>query len=303
MKSLRTPISMLLIFGMLAYIHTGCNTDPDDDTPQGPQLVFRFKFDPTQERLNNFGQPSSIPQGNAAQSPTFKNMAAHYVEMVTTAYTQLGEGQVLYIAEETSEGGSKAIDFDKSNVVGEDEVFLSVPLSSIAAGSYSYIRVSLSYQKYEIKFNASGYNQLTGTLASFLGYNTYIRKYTIGQEEVTVNGNELQGYWGFETVVPIPGWQDYVSVTEGRVPAGAITVPNVLADTSPIPNGSCLVTGEFETPLVITGNETENIEVLISISTNNSFEWSDPDGNGQYDPVDGDVPVDMGVRGLKAIVQ
>jgi len=296
----RLPI--LLFACILAFTHSGCNSDTDE-TPQGPQLVFRFKFDPTQERLNNFGQPSTVPQGNAAQSPTFRKMSAHYVEMVTTAFTQLGEGQVLYFAPETSAGGSNAIDFDQSVVVGENEVFLSIPLSSIAAGTYPYIRVSLSYQEYDIKFNASGYNQLTGTLASFIGYKTYIRKYTIGQEEITVNGNELQGYWGFETVVPIPGFEDYVSVTEGRVPAGGITVPNLLASTSPIPAGSCLVTGAFEVPLEITGSETENIEVRISISTNNSFEWSDPDGNGQYDPLDGDVPVDMGVRGLKAIVQ
>ena len=294
----------IVLFPMLlAAVLAGCESDTDDQTPQGPQLVFRFKFDSQQERLNNFGQPSTVPQGNAAQSPIFKKMAAHYVEMVPTALTQLGNGQVLYHAEETTLGGSTAIDFDKTTVVGENEVFLSVPLSSIAAGTYPYIRVSLSYQKYDIKFNASGYNQLTGTLASFLGYNTYIRKYVIGQEEVTRNANELQGYWGFETVVPIPGLGNYVTVTEERGPAGAITVPNILASTSPIPAGSCLVTGSFVTPLVITGNETSNIEVLISISTNNSFEWSDPDGNGQYDPLDGDVPVDMGVRGLKAIVQ
>lgn len=301
MKNHLFPLFLLTIIGLT---QSACNTDPnDDDGPQGPQLVFRFKFDPTQERLNNFGQPSTVPPGNAAQSPIFKKMAAHYVEMVPSALTQLGTGQVLYHAEETTLGGSTAIDFDKSTVVGENEVFLSVPLSSIAAGTYPYIRVSLSYQKYDIKFNASGYNQLTGTLASFLGYNTYIRKYVIGQEEVTRNANELQGYWGFETAVPIPGSNDFVYVTEGRVPAGAITVPNLLAATSPIPAGSCLVTGAFVTPLVITGNETSNIEVLISISTNNSFEWSDPDGNGQYDPTAGDVPVDMGVRGLKAIVQ
>lgn len=297
---IRFPILVSACVAAISFC--GCSSEPPE-SPQGPQLVFRFKFDPTQERLNNFGQPSTIPQGNAAQSPTFRNISAHYVEMASTAFTQLGEGQVLYTAPETLIGGSKAIDFDQSIVVGENEVFLSIPLSSVAAGTYPYMRVSLSYQEYDIKFNASGFNQLTGTLASFIGFNTYIRKYVIGQEEVTVNGNELQGYWGFETVVPIPGVGDFVSVTEGRVPAGAITVPNLLASTSPIPAGSCLVTGAFEVPLEITGNETENIEVRISISTNNSFEWSDPDGNGQYDPLDGDVPVDMGVRGLKAIVQ
>jgi len=294
----RSIASLLLC--TLGFSLAGCDKDINDDSPgtEGPRLVFKFKFDAQQERLNNFGQPSTVPQGNAAQTPVFREMAAHYVEMIPSAFTQLGSGQVLYHAEETTLGGDLAIDFDKTNAVGENEVFLSYPLKDIASGTYPFIRVSLNFQKYDIKFNASGFNQLTGTLASFLGYNNYIRKYTINQEEVTVNGNELQGYWGFETSV-----FNFVSVTDGRVPAGAITVPNMLADTSPIPPGSCLVTGAFETPLQITGEETEDIVVIISISINNSFEWSDPDGNGQYDPLDGDVPVDMGVRGLKALVQ
>ena len=92
-------------------------------------------------------------------------------------------------------------------------------------------------------------------------------------------------------------------MTRGQAPAGATTVVNPLFASSPIPAGSCLVTGAFETPLSITGNETEDVTVILSVSTNQSFEWTDPDGNGQYDPLDGDVPVDMGLRGLKAMVE
>lgn len=62
------------------------------------------------------------------------------------------------------------------------------------------------------------------------------------------------------------------------------------------------MTGPFATPLTLTGNETEDIEVALSFSTNQSFEWSDANGNGQYDSPN-DIPVDMGLRGLKAIVQ
>ncbi|MCF8256160.1 MAG: hypothetical protein K9J06_01305 [Flavobacteriales bacterium] len=296
-----TRFPLFALLGLVICAQISCDTDTDN-TPQEPQLVFRFKFDSQQERLDNFGQPVIVPQGNAAQSPDFNKISAHYVELIPNAITQLGDGQLLYRAPETTAGGGNAIDFSQAVIVGEHEIFLSVPLSSIAANSYPYIRISLSYQNYNILFNAQGFNQLTGTLASFIGFNNYLTTYNIGNESVAVNGNRLQGYWGFETVVNVLG-QDYVSVTEGQVPEGFITVPNPLASTSPIPAGSCLVTGSFEIPLQITGNETENIEVLISISTNNSFEWSDPDGNGQYDPLDGDVPVDMGVRGLKAIVQ
>jgi hypothetical protein len=110
-----------------------------------------------------------------------------------------------------------------------------------------------------------------------------------------VNANKLQGYWGFESTVL---GQSYFLA--GQVPAGLITVVNPLPN-SPIPAGSCLVTGPFQTPLTITGNETENVEVQLSFSTNQSFEWTDDNSNGQYDS--GEVPVDMGLRGLKAIVQ
>ncbi|MDB4678319.1 hypothetical protein OAE93_01170, partial [bacterium] len=74
-------------------------------------------------------------------------------------------------------------------------------------------------------------------------------------------------------------------------------------DSSPVPQGSCLVTGTFAAPLVINGDETEDVVVVLSVSTNQSFEWTDPDGNGQYDPLDGDVPVDMGLRGIQAFVE
>ncbi len=274
--------------------------DPDpiniDNAPTGPNLIFKFKFDPNQERLDNFGQPSTIPNGNAAQSPNFNSISAHYIEMITSPWTQLGDGEVVYEGEKTSDGGAEAIDFRKANIVAEGEVFFSIPLSEVNAGAYEYIRVSLSYQNYDIDFNAYGYS-LTGTLASFIGYNNYIENYAVKNQTVTVNDDKLQGYWAFETVSPT------ATLNEGQVPAGAVTVPNVLDSSSPIPNGSCLVTGEFQNALTITGNETEDVVVVLSVSTNNSFEWDDQDGNGTYDPVDGDIPVDMGVRGLIGIVQ
>ena len=263
----------------------------------GPQLIFKFKFDSTQERLDVFGNPVTVPAGNAAQSPIFKKMSGHYVEMIPTAWTQLGNGAVIYEGPETTKGGDVAVDFDKAVVVGENEVFLSVPLSSITAGTYEFIRVSVTYQEFDIVYNANGFSNLTGTLASFIGFNTYISSYNLNQRHIeTVGANKLQGYWGFESLVFN---QSYF--LSGQVPAGFTTVVNPLPN-SPIPAGSCLVTGPFAAPLTLTGNETENIEVTLSFSTNNSFEWTDENGNGQYDSPN-DFPVDMGLRGLKAIVQ
>ena len=260
----------------------------------GPRLIFKFRFNPNQVRYDSFGNVAVVPAGHAALSPSFNSISGHYIEMITSIWTALGAGEIVYQGEETNAGGANAVDFSKASVVGENEEFHSVPLSGLSAGTYEYVRVSVTYQNYNINYNALGFNGLTGTLASFVGFNTYLETLTVNQQQVVINDDKLQGYWAFES---------QGTMTEGQVPAGAITVVNPLFASSPIPPGSCLVTGEFETPLVVTGNETEDVTVILSVSTKQSFEWTDADGNGEYDPLDGDIPVDMGLRGLKALVE
>lgn len=261
------------------------------------RLIFQFKFDNTQERLNNFGLPSTVPGGHGSQSPVFNTMSAHYIEISTQDAVALGYGQVLYRAIETSAGGTNAIDFDKSVNAKEGETFFSIALDSVAAGTYKNLRVSLAYQNYNINYKYGTYS-LKGTLASFIGFNTYVRSYKIKDQTKTINANKLQGYWGFETNVG-----GVYTVNEGQAPAGATTVPNALFGISDIPNGSCVVTGKFDHDLVITGNETKDIIVTVSLSTNQSFEWTDVDGDNIFEPITTggavkDVVVDMGVRGL-----
>jgi hypothetical protein len=61
-----------------------------------------------------------------------------------------------------------------------------------------------------------------------------------------------------------------------------------------------LVTGAFAggNKLTITGNETKDIIVTVSLSTNKSFEWTDTNGNGKWDVTKGERVVDMGLRGM-----
>ncbi len=272
----------------------GCKKTEPDVTPQPPQLIFKFKFDSTQARLNNLGLTSTMPIGHAGQSPIFNAMCAHYVELAPTMFTQLGGGQVVYHAPETTTGGSTAIDHNQSVKAGNNEIFLSVPISGIAPGSYDYLRVSLAYQNYNVKLQATlpvlGTQNLIGTIASFIGYNTYIDCYKIKDSTECVNGNKLQGYWGFETVY---------SATTGAAPAGATTVPNPIFSSSPIPAGSCVVTAPFAmAPLTITGSETADIVIVVSLSTNKSFEWVDTNSDGLWQPLTGENVVDMGIRGM-----
>ncbi len=260
-----------------------------------PKLIIKINVDPDQERLGNDGSPAAIPVGNAGQDPSFNLISAHYLEFAPNAFTPLGDGEILYHAPETTSGGASAIDFDQSKIVEPGEIFLSVPLEDVQPGTYEWVRLSLSYQNYDVSLNFGG-NTFTATLASFVGFNTYITNYTIKNESVVVNENKLQGYFGFESIG---------GVVTGQVPQGAITVPNPLFNSSPIPSGSCVVTGKYASPLVISGNETQDITVTMSLSTNKSFEWKDSNGNGKWDVEVGSAEevVDMGLRGLIPVIE
>jgi hypothetical protein len=64
-----------------------------------------------------------------------------------------------------------------------------------------------------------------------------------------------------------------------------------------------VVTGQFPTALVIPENPTEDINIQIVISTNQSFEWEDTNSNGKYEPLLGEQVVDMGTRGVFPSIQ
>jgi hypothetical protein len=289
MKNLLRITTIVVVLFAIA-----CKKDKaPDPNPPAKRLIFTFKFDSTQVRLDNLGQISTVPANHGAQCPIFRLMSSHYIELTPNMYTALGGGAVVYHAPETTLGGPNAIDFDSSHVVGEGVEFFSIPLKDITPGSYNYLRVSLAYQNYDIKLRANNIN-FTGRLASFIGFNTYIRTFTPNTIPVTVNANKAQGYWAFEA---------FSQVTQGQAPPGATTVPNPIFATSPIPQGSCLVTGQFSSPLVITGNETNDIHIVVSLSTNQSFEWVEHSTPGIYEPLNGDTVVDMGVRGLIPFVQ
>lgn len=300
---------------------TGSTTEspyPDTvwtSTGTGPHLIFKFKFDSTQVRLDNFGNPSSLPAGHGAYSPVFNKMAAHYIELAQTDLTALGGGKVLYHATETTDGGSTAIKFNKSVVVHEGVTFYSAPLSSITPGTYKWLRLSLSYQNYDIPYKANaipGNHIGYGTVASFLGYKTYVTKYKIKDKDMVPsasvggpNVNHPQGYWGFETYIAGYGYW----TADGQAPSGATTVVNPNFANSPIPAGSCVVTAQFtdmssvNQVLTITGTETQDIVITVSLSTNKSFEWIENTADGYYQPEVGETPVDMGIRGMIPKVQ
>lgn len=277
----------------------------DETLPNQPNLVFVFKFDSTQARLDNIGQPKPVPAGNAAQSPVFNKMSAHYIELAPNALTALGAGKVCYRAPETTTGGSNAIDFEKSNFAGNNEIFFSMPLKNIPPGDYEWLRVSLAYQNFDIKYYVDTViagntikQFFPATAAGFIGFNTYIKTMKIKTQDMAVNANKLQGFWAFETTVNFPP-VNFTHTASGQSAPGATTVPNPIFATSPIPAGSCVVTGAF-TPgkLKITGSETKDIVIEVSLSVNKSFEWNEVVADGRWEPGKGEGVVDMGIRGM-----
>jgi hypothetical protein len=59
-----------------------------------------------------------------------------------------------------------------------------------------------------------------------------------------------------------------------------------------------VVTGKFENNLTLVGNETSDVVVTLSLSINNSFEWTEVNNDGKYEPSAGENVVDMGLRGM-----
>jgi hypothetical protein len=283
MKTFKTLA--LLVFSLVL----SCSDDKDDSPqPSNPNLIIKLKFDPTQERLGNLGQPVSVAPGNAAQSPSINKMSANYIEFAPSATTLLGEGEIIFEGDETTAGGGQAINFQNAVFAGDSETFLTIPLSDISEGNYEWVRVSLAYQEGAINLVVNG-QEINGTLASFVGYNSYITSLDLNGSTINVNDNKTQGFWAFEAL----GF-----TTQGQAPEGATTVPNPLFDSSPIPQGSCVVTGEFQNGLSISGDETQDITVTLSFSINNSFEWTEVNADDRYEPEAGEQVVDMGLRGL-----
>ncbi|MEH0156219.1 hypothetical protein V6R21_18865 [Limibacter armeniacum] len=307
----------LLQLLLATTILTACEGSDDNNLKlTGPNLQFKFEFDKTQARLDNLGNEVTIAEGHAALSPEFNSMSVHYIEFVPNKWTMVGEGAVVYEGvsmPSVSSEFEKAIVFDEAIQSGANEIFLEVPTSKLPIGTYEYMRVSVTYQNADVRFNLinlpsplpSELKDQTGTLAGFIGFNTYITSHQVKNYSIKVNGEKPQGFWAFEPQLDDP-YQKYITASipiTGQAPAGSTTVVNLLDEFGvTIPQGSCIVTGKLKEPLVITGDETVDKQVILSFSVNNSFEWVDTNQNGEWDiDVTGVVQenvVDMGLRGL-----
>ena len=278
-----------------------------------PILHFRVKFDPLQERLNANGLPSGVASGRAAQSPLLNAIGIQQIELTTNTSTPLSKGMILLSTSVLTASGEAAIDFSQVKMAKNGEIFFSIPMSKLGVGRYEWARVAVAYQNFDVQFNmlnvpfSGNFNDERGTIATFLGANNYITKYLVGTKDETINGNKKQGYWCFESKLA-SAYSSNDRMYNGQVADGTTTIVNPMYQTSPIPSGSCVVTGRFDSPLSITGKETDDMTVTLSFSTNRSFEWEESiNRNGKWDAdrqaatgqPNIEKVLDTGLRGLR----
>ena len=89
---------------------------------------------------------------------------------------------------------------------------------------------------------------LTRRLLQLCGFHAIHKDFEIDGKVVEVKENKKQGFWAFNSIAGLQTGQTI------RI----LQLPNPLSTTSPIPPGSCVVTGNFNTPEVIQGDESED---------------------------------------------
>jgi hypothetical protein len=94
-----------IILGIILTIILISSSCKKANNTAGPRLIFKYKMDSTQARLNNLGHDTPMVAGHWGQSPSFHKMGAHYIECAQGPTTQLGGGAKLYTTPMTTAGG------------------------------------------------------------------------------------------------------------------------------------------------------------------------------------------------------
>jgi hypothetical protein len=306
MNIVKTIISCLVLVFTL-----GCRKQ------NNARVYFKIKFDPLQERLNNQGLSIGIGAGNAAQTPAINSIGIDGLEILKNAFSKVGEGSLLFSSPKTSAAGTPATDYSKLIIAKDGDIFLSIPVRDIVPGKYEWLRASVACQNFDLQINminipfVGNLPDERAAFTGFLGANNYITKYKIWEKDDVVNGNKGRGYWCLETKFNI-AFNSLNTIYRGQMIDKNITFVNPISQSSPSTTGSADVVGRFETPLSITGAESEDITVFITLSTNNMFEWEENiNRNGKWDinaqSTNGQPEFekikDIGFRGLKVSFQ
>ncbi len=304
-------LSKVAIICLTLFLMTGCRKQ------NSARVYFKIKFDPLQERLNSSGIVAGIGSGNAAQTPLMNTAGIEALEILRNAQAQPKDITTLFSVSTTTSGGNPATDYSKLIMVKDGDTFLSVPISNISPGKYEWLRIAIPFQNFDIRFNMLNVPFIgdlpdeRATLASFISSENYITKYKIWEKEDVVNGNKKRGYWSLETRLN-PAYNSLNTIFRGYITDNTITFVNPIVKAATSTNASSFITGKLDTPLSITGSETEDITIVLTLSINNMFEWEENiNRNGKWDintQGTGGQPQaekikDLGFRSLKVLTQ
>jgi len=288
-------------------------------------LIIKFKFNDTLPRMNDAGNiiGDSIGFGNAAVTPKFNSISVNFLALFANDSSKYADANPIYTA---AIKDSTAFNFSQYKIVSEGETFYEIPLSSIKAGTYKWLGAGLAYSNMDVPFridyvfNNNAYNSsYTGTVATLLGASTYVDSMKIKDNYTYKKSNQPQGFWAFESRFGFGGFLDSIFTRNDYVATNGTTVVNPLFGNTIIPNfktygittgkiynNRAYKNGEFkleESPLVITGLETESIILELNLSTKNSFIWKDDNNNKMWEPFKGEPIIDMGFRGMRPIIK
>jgi hypothetical protein len=278
------------------------------------KIHFIVKFDPLQERLNANGTVAPVLAGRATQTPSMNQIGVECLEVAANNSTPVGKGVSIFQVAPKANSGEIMTQFDQLKMVKDGEIIASVPMKQLGVGKFEYVRLAVAYQNFDVLFSmqevpfAGNFTDERGTFAVFLSKSNFIGSHTVASKTERVDGSKPQGYWVFETKFP-SAYATLNRLFSGKVPDSTLTFVNPLHQTAPLPAGSNFITGRFDTPLSITGQENQDITVTLTLSTNKSFEWDESiykngkwDSNAQANTGTPSVEriVDVGFKGLKA---
>ena len=283
---LKNPIFPLFVLSVIFLYSCEPKEDGPIHDPYHPlqpnlsTLVIKFEFDSLQERLDNFGNPSTLPANHQAVSTNFNSILIKMIELLKDSSEGYEDGTIIF--------------FNTSSVGMTVNDSLWRYLSNTQApGLYKWMRVYFYYQNFEIPCKVNG-NLFDGTLLSLLDPDQVFPSYTL--MDSTIYGDSLMqgGSWFLELHT-----SGLDTLVRGQISQGQVTMPNFLHYSWPVPQDKYVVTFPITSDMEFTRPGYK--EIVISISTNNNFEWIDHSDPNYFEPFDGDSIYDFGISGIKVI--
>jgi hypothetical protein len=298
-KSVRNALSLLLIC-LASFTPWSCNDDGGGSLFD-PFLRLRVNFDTQGERFDANGELAEVPEGRAAYTPEMRELRISSIELVPDENTPVGQGVMLYEAATRVVFGEEITELDQTISTAGGIVANRFNFQDIPAGTYPYVRVGLASAKYQLNYDLHYHvkdstdtdsippdftvpvelTQLSGGMA-VLYSDAWVNTLTPFNITLDINQQKRQGYYAFETSFTSSfelGNNVYVDSLFNTIP----TLPNPISATAPTPESSGIITGVFDTPLEVTGQESEDVLVDLTFSTNQAFEWVDPNNDGRWD--------------------